>query len=252
MSKIVQLNTRRSGKIFAQTSLHAADWIMRFGFSTKNILEDHLFPSGQVKDLSRDLFARGWATEISCRVEGPSSIIVLTKEGYNAVRDEYEPSLEYPEMEWTYCDLERCSDLLMIQQATADNLRAGSIDQFWTSRMIRFQDGYPSPGAEWLMRSGELMSVDADTGCSFPWRHELCVNLSIRMGEEKPRYNRAALFSTSYDIIKDYHSRLGAGKKLPIWEGDPVDFEPIAEVNVPDLSRRLMVFMTDKDQEIII
>lgn len=225
---------------------------MHFGYSTKEILENHLFQPGQAMDLCRDLFARGWATEIGCHQSGARYIVVLTQAGYNAVRDEYDPPVEYPESNLEYCNLSRCRDLLLIQQATADNLRAGTIVQFWTPRTIRFQEGYPRPGTEWLTPGGGLISVDADTGCDFPWRHELCVNLSIRMSEEKPRYERAALFITEYDIVQDYHSRLKAGNILSIWDTNSVDFEPAGEIMVPDLKSRLVVYLTDIDQDIVI
>lgn len=253
MTAIIHINKRKNGKNFAQASLQAADWIMRFGYSTKDILENHLFHPGQAQGLCRDLFARGWATEIDCHLEGSRYIIVLTKAGYNAVRDEYDPSVEYPELDLKYCDFSRCQDLLLLQKATADNMRVGTIEQFWTPRMIRFQSGYPSPGVEWLMKDGDLISVDADTGCDYPWRHELCVNLAIRMGEENPRYERAALFATEYEIVQDYHTRLAAGNILQIWDpADPTEVVPIGEIAVPDMKTKLVVYLTDLDQDIVI
>ena len=260
MSNIIKISPGQGrGETFEHITRLAADWIYRFGYSSRDIMENHLFSSEKTKGLVRALFAKGWATEIPCfcgdpsKRDQPKTVIVLTPLGVAQFRDEYDTVWEYPEVAWTRCDLVRCDDLLYVQQATANNLRTGSIDQFWTPRMILGADPeYPLPDTEWLTRTGERLSVDADTGCSYPWRHRLCLNLSIRMGADHPIYNRAALLSTQYEIVEDYHERLKAGKKLPIWADEPEDFVPLAEVEVPDLSRKMVVFLAESGREIVL
>ncbi|OAP89647.1 hypothetical protein A4H96_10145 [Acidithiobacillus ferrooxidans] len=73
MSNIIKISPGQGrGETFEHITRLAADWIYRFGYSSRDIMENHLFPSEKTKGLVRALFAKGWATEIPCFCGDPS------------------------------------------------------------------------------------------------------------------------------------------------------------------------------------
>ncbi|PKY11853.1 hypothetical protein B1757_02520 [Acidithiobacillus marinus] len=235
----------------------ALDWIYRFGSTTRDFLTQDLFNPQESRGLDRTLFTQGWVRGIPCGIhseksgkEAPGAILVLTEKGLELARKRYAEPWEYPELHWETCNDLRVNERIWSQQLTAMNYRQGGMRKFWTRRMLP-DDDYPYPDMEWIMEDGRLLAITVDTGDYFPARHLSCVALCDRESRER-RYDREVLIADDYGIVKDYHDRLKPGERLPIWEDDPEDFTPVGEVLVPDLTRRMIVFLADPWGEVLV
>lgn len=231
---------------------HALDWILRFGCTTRSILESSLFPSRSVEGLTRALLARHWAQEIECKSGShEDAVLVLTENGAELAASRYDRVIPYPELHWESCHRPRCDDYLWGQKLTAENLHKGTLSQFWTARQLTADEAYPFPDMEWLMKDGRLWAVTVDSGVDYGLRHDHCVSISIREGSSR-RYDREVLITNDQEIVRDYHQRLTPGNTLPVWETDPGDFSPVDSIVVPDLQRRMLVFLADPWGEVLV
>lgn len=240
-----------------EVQMAALDWIYRFGSTTRDFLTHDLFSPQESRDLDRTLFVQGWVRGIPCGIrteksgkQVPDAILVLTEKGLELARERYGKPFPYPEVDWEVCEDPCVNERLWTQQITAMNYRQGGLRQFFTRRMLPEND-YPYPDMEWIMEDGRILAVTVDNGDDFPARHRACVALCDRESRGR-RYDREILIADDYGIVKDYHTRLKPGEYLPIWEEDPGDFTPIGEVLVPDLTRRMIVFLADPWGEVLV
>lgn len=253
MGKVIKIQPKGIGAGDMDLALqHALDWILRFGTTTREILQNTIFTGPQVQGVDRLLMAKGWARELPCCSSYASSALVLSGDGLYQAQKQYDQPIAYPEIHWDRCEEPRCNDLFWGQKITVANLRSGSLQQFWTQRMLHSDEPYPFPDIEWLMSDGRLLSVNLDGGEVFSARHTLCTAICIREGIHPRRYDRETIITNDYAIVEDYNERLKPHTKLPIWEPEPEDFTPVDYVEVPNLDKRLLIFLADPWGEVLL
>ncbi len=240
-----------------EVQMAALDWIYRFGSTTRAFITHDLFSPQESQDLDRTLFTQGWVRSVPCGAsldaKGiPEGLLVLTEKGLALAQEHYARAFPYPELDWEVCKDVQINERIWTQKLTAANYREGGMNRFWTRRMMSLDgENYPFPDMEWSMQDGRLLAITVDNGDFFPDRHRFCVALCERT-QLGHRYDREIIIADDYGIIEDYHRRLKPGSLLPVWDEDTADFVPIEQVVVPDLHRRMVVFLADPWGEVLV